>query len=76
MRCISRLVHPSKLIRENHPNRPKTQKLEKLALIAEYKNKIRRNSGVINVYTFLRVYFEGVAFYAARQYVHLKKEVI
>ena len=73
--CISPLVYPSKLIRGNHPNRPKMHKLEKLGLIAEYK-KIRRNSGVINVYTFVRLDFEGVEFYAARQYVHLKKEVI
>ena len=36
--------------------------------------KIRINSGVSNVYTFLHEYFEGVEFCAARQYVHSTKE--
>ena len=43
-------------------------------LIVEGKNKIRINSGVSNVCTFLHAYFEGVDFYSARRYVHLEKE--
>ena len=51
-RCISRFVRPSKMIREKDLNRPKTHNLDNLVLIAGDKKKIRRNSGVSNVYTF------------------------
>ena len=72
--CISCFIHPSKLIREKYLNRPNAHKLENFVLIAEYKNKIRRNRSVSNVYAFSHADFEGVEFYAARRYVHLKKE--
>ena len=42
-------------------------------LIEKDENKIRINSGVSNVYTFLHADFEGVEFYAARRYVHFIK---
>ena len=42
-------------------------------LIPEEEKKIRINSGVSNVYTFLHADFEGVKFYATRRYVHLTK---
>ena len=45
-------------------------------LIVEAKNTIRRNSGVITVYTFAHVDFEGVDCYAASEYICLKKDVI
>ena len=64
--CISQLIHPSKPIRENYLNRPNTHKLEKLVLIAEDEKKIRRNSGVSNVYMFSHADFDGVEFYSAR----------
>ena len=60
-------------MQDKYPNRPKMHKLEKLALVAEAENIIGRNSGVINVYTFLHADLEGVDFYAARQYVHLQR---
>ena len=44
-------------------------------LIAEGKKKIQRNIGVSNVYILSQADFESVGFYAARQYVHLTKEV-
>ena len=75
MSCISFSVHPIKPIRKKYPNRTKIHKLENLVLIAEDKNKIRRNGDVSNVYMFLYADFEGVEFYAARQYVHLTKDV-
>ena len=74
MSCIPRFIHPNKLISEKYPNFPKRHKLDNLVLIVEDENKIQRNSGVSNVYTFLHADFKGVEFYAARQYVHLKKE--
>ena len=43
-------------------------------LIEEYENKIRRNSGVSNVYTSYHADLEGVEFYAPRRCIHLKKE--
>ena len=43
-------------------------------LIAEDEKTVCRNSGVSNVYIFSHADFEGVEFYAARQYVHLTKE--
>ena len=49
-------------------------KIENLVLIAEDENKIGRNSGVSNVYTFSHAEFESVEFYAVRQYVHLTKK--
>ena len=42
-------------------------------LIEEDEDKIRRNSGVSNVYTFSHAYFEGVEFYNARRYVNFTK---
>ena len=42
----------------------------------EDENKILRNSGISNVYTFSYADFEGVDFYAARRYVSFKKEGI
>ena len=72
--CISRFTQPSKLIREKHPNRPTTHKLDNLVLIAEEKNKIWRNSGVSNVYIFSHANFKVVEFYDVRRYVHLTKE--
>ena len=71
---FSRFVHPSKPIREKYPNQTKMHNIENLVLIVEGKNKIRRNSGVSNVYMFLHADFEGFEFYAARKYVHLTKE--
>ena len=53
-------------------NRPKSQKLKSLVLIADAERSIRRNSGVSSGYTFLNADFEGVGFYIARQHVHLK----
>ena len=50
-------------------------KLENLVLTAEVKKTIRRNSGVINVYTFSHADFEGVEFCAARRYVSFPKEI-
>ena len=50
------------------------RKLENLVLIAEAENTIKTNSSKSNVYTFLHADFEGVEFYAARQYVDLKNE--
>ena len=72
--CISRFIHQSKMIRDKYPNCPKSHKIDKLVLIAEAKYKIRRNSGVSNIYTFLHAYFGGVEFYATRKYVNLTKE--
>ena len=72
-RCISRFIRPSKPIRKKYPNRSKTHEIENLVLIVDTKKTIQRNSGVINVYTFLYADFNGVEFYAARRYVHLKK---
>ena len=60
--------------KKKYLNRTKKHKLEKLVLIAE-NEKIRRNSGVSNVYKFLHAYFEGVEFYTTRQYFHSTKEV-
>ena len=57
-------------------NHPKTHNLDNLVLIDKNKNKIRRNSGVINIYTFLHADFEGVEFYAVRRSFHLTKEGI
>ena len=71
--CILWFVHPSKHIRENSPNRPKFQKFKILVLIEESENTIWRISGVSNVYTFSRAYFEAVEFYTARRYVNLKR---
>ena len=71
--CILRFIHPSKPIRDKYPDFPKTHNIYNLVLIAEAKKRIRRNSGVSNVYTFLHADFEGVEFYTARKYVHLKK---
>ena len=59
---ISWFIQPGKPIRDKYSNRPKTHKLENLVLIAEDAKKIRRNSGVSNVYTFLHADFEGVEF--------------
>ena len=42
----------------------------------EDENKILRNSGISNVYTFSYADFEGVDFYASRRYVSFKKEGI
>ena len=42
--------------------------------IVEDENKIKRNSGVSNVYIFSHADFEGVEFYATRWYVNLTKE--
>ena len=42
-------------------------------MMAEEKYTIWINSGSSNVYTFVHAYFEGVEFYDARWYVHLKK---
>ena len=72
---ILMLIHPSKLIRQKYKNHPNTHKLENLVLIVEDETKIRINRGVSNVYMFLHAYSEGVEFYAARQYVHLTKEL-
>ena len=72
--CILWFINRSKPLRENYPNRPKTHKLENLMLLAEDENKIRRNSGVSNVYTFSHANLEGVEFYAARRYVNLTKD--
>ena len=74
MNCIPRSIRPSNLIREKYPNYLKSHKLENLVLIAEAEKTIWINSGVSNVYTFSHAYFEGVKFYAARRYVHLKNE--
>ena len=45
-------------------------------LIAEDEKKIQRNSGESIVYTISYADFEGVDFYIARKYIHLKTEVI
>ena len=74
--CISHIIHPIKLIREKYLNCSKKYNLKNLVLIAEDENKIRINSGVSNVYRFSHMDFEGVEFYAPRQYVRLKKEII
>ena len=50
----------------------KSHNLDNLVLIVEAKNMMRINIGVINIYTFLHAYFEGVGFYTARKYFHLK----
>ena len=72
--CISRFMHPSKTIGEKCPNLPNMHNLENLVLTAEDKKKIRRNSGISNMYTFSCADFEGVEFYAARRYVNLTKK--
>ena len=54
-------------------NHTKTHKLNELVLIQEDKNKIWINRGVSNVYTSSYSDLEGVGFYAARRYFHLKK---
>ena len=59
---------------EKYPNRPKMHKLENLVLIVEDKKKIRRNSGVSNVYKFSREDFKCVGIYVARWYVNLAEE--
>ena len=46
--CMSRFIHPSKLIREKYPNLPKAHKLEDLILIAESEISIRRGGGLAN----------------------------
>ena len=74
-RCVSCFIRLSKLIRYKYPNRPKTHTLENLVLIAEDENKIRKNSGVSNVYMFLHANFKGAGFYSKRPYVHLINEV-
>ena len=66
MRCISRFINPSKTIRDKYPNRPKTHYPESLVFIVEDENKMKRNSGVSNVYIFSHADFEGVEFYATR----------
>ena len=71
---ISLFIHLSQPIKKKYQNRPKAHKIDNLLLIAEAKKKIRVNIGVINVYMFLHSDFEGVEFYAARGYVHLKTE--
>ena len=62
MSFISRLIYPSKLIREKYPNLPKTHKLENLVLIAESENKRMRNISVRIIYTYLHAYFGAVEF--------------
>ena len=52
----------------------RSHQFDNLALVAEAKNTIRRNSGVGNVYTCLHAKFEGFQFHAARKYVNLTKE--
>ena len=46
---ISLFIHRSKPIREKYSNGPNMHNIENLVLIAEDKNKTRRNSGVSNV---------------------------
>ena len=74
MSCISRFIHPGKPIREKYQKSPKTHNIVNLVLIAEDEKKTRRNIGVSNVYTFSHAYFDGVGFYASRQYFNLTKE--
>ena len=50
--CISGFIRPSKPIRGEYMNSQKTHKIKNLVLVAEAKNMIRINSGVIHVYTF------------------------
>ena len=50
--CISRIINPSKTIREKYLNLSKTHEIENLVLIAEDKNKTWRNISVSNVYKF------------------------
>ena len=64
--CISWFIHTSKPIRKKYPNYPKMHNLEKVLLISEDENKIWRNSGISNVYTFSHADFKGVDFYAVR----------
>ena len=59
MRSISLSVHLSKPISDKYPNCLRSHKFNNLALVAEAKNTIGRNSGVGNVYTFLHATFEG-----------------
>ena len=75
-RFIPRFILPVKLIRWKYPKCLKSGKLDNLVLIAGAKKTIWWNSGVSSVYTFLYVDFEGAEFYAARRYVHFKKEVL
>ena len=42
-------------------------------LIDETENKIQRNIGVSNVYTFLHAEFECIGVYVERKCVHLTK---
>ena len=53
--------------------RLKTHKRQNLVLINQDEKKNRRNSGVIHVYTFLHVDFDGAECYAVRRYVNLTK---
>ena len=64
------------MTRWKYPNHLKTHNLKNLVLIAEAEKTISRNGGVSNVYIFSHAHSEGIEFYAARQYVHLKKEGI
>ena len=60
--CLSWLIHQNKPIRRKHHSLPKSHKPKNLVLIAEAEKRIRRNSGVISVDTFLHADFEGVEF--------------
>ena len=67
-------VHSTKYtIREKYPNHSNIHKINNLVLIEEDKDKIKRNISVSNIYTFSHADFEGVEFYASRQYVHYPK---
>ena len=65
---ISWFVLPTKLIRGEYLNFPKSHKFENFSLIAEAEKTIHKNSSVSNVYKFSHVYFQGIEFYAIRQY--------
>ena len=76
MSCISWFNRPIKPIRGKYIILTKTHRVENLVLIAEDEKKIQRNSGESIVYTISYADFEGVDFYIARKYIHLKTEVI
>ena len=71
---MSKFFHPSKSIRDKHPNRPKNHKLQGVVLVEVDAKVVRQGANEILVFVFTYFDFTDQKFYAAKRYIHVTKE--
>ena len=71
---MSKFVHPSNLIWDKYPNRPKNHNLQGAVLVEVDAKVVRRGDNAIIFFVFTNFDFPDQNFYAAKRYIHVTKE--